>query len=402
MRNRKLFTRRNFVKSGIASAGLGIVVKPSLFCNDIPVETLEAPCPIPLNNILTEYLQIEKKYGHGLKEIIINDEESWEDKRLSILRRSNLILGEAPRVTSKEILPEIVTEVQRDGYRELKIQFPSGTSDIIKGFLLIPDNTIASSPKPAIIALHSTGPGASQTIGLTPKKGRTYGMELAQRGYVVLAIDVISAGERIYPGYQPYYTNEFYNLFPHWSAMGKMIYDHKKGLDYLCSLDFVDTDRLGCIGHSLGGYNSFFLQAFDKRIKAAVSSCGLSTMGKSNNPYQFARDDWFVHFNPVCRDYIRSGMIPCDMHEIMALCAPRPFFNYSAKQDAVYYPSSGNEEGNFDEWWQTNDMALNQVSKVYEIYGKSDNFRREETDGGHDFPDDIREKAYDWLDSKLR
>jgi hypothetical protein len=226
-------------------------------------------------------------------------------------------------------------------------------------------------------------------------------MELAQRGYVVLAIDVISAGERIYPGYESYYTNEFYNLFPHWSAMGKMIFDHKKGLDYLCSLDFVDANRLGCIGHSLGGYNSFFLQAFDKRIKAAVSSCGLSTMGKSNNPYQFARDDWFVHFNPVCREYIRSGMIPCDMHEIMALCAPRPFFNYSAKRDAIYEPSSGQEEGNFEDWWQSVDEALSQVARVYEIFGKSDHLIREESDGGHDFPEDIREKAYRWLDNML-
>ena len=55
----------------------------------------------------------------------------------------------------------------------------------------------------------------------------------------------------------------------------------------------------------------------------------------------------------------------------------------------------------FDDWWQTIDKALNQVSKVYEIYEKSDNFRREETDGGHDFPEDIREKAYRWLDKRL-
>ncbi|MFH0758105.1 MAG: alpha/beta hydrolase family protein [Bacteroidota bacterium] len=401
MNNKKLFTRRNFVKSGITTAGLGIVVKPSFCGNNYQVETFKAPGPIPLNNILADYLQVEDTYGHGLMEITIKNTESWEDKRRSILRRSELMLGEAPRVTSSDILPEVVAEVQRNGYKELKIQFPSGTGDLIKGFLLIPDNTTSLSPKPAIIALHSTGPGASQTAGLTPKKNLSYGMELAQRGYVVLAIDVISAGERIYPGYESYYTNEFYKLFPHWSAMGKMIFDHKKGLDYLCNLDFVDANRLGCIGHSLGGYNSFFLQAFDKRIKAAVSSCGLSTMGKSNNPYQFARDDWFVHFNPLCREYIRSGMIPCDMHEIMALCAPRPFFNYSAKRDSIYDPSSGDEEGDFDDWWQTVDEALNQVAKVYEIYGKPDNLIREVSDGGHDFPEEIREKAYRWLDNML-
>jgi hypothetical protein len=226
-------------------------------------------------------------------------------------------------------------------------------------------------------------------------------MELAQRGYVVLAIDVISAGERVYPGFDSYYTNEFYNTFPHWSAMDKMIYDHKKGVDFLCSLDIVNPNRLGCIGHSLGGYNSYFLQAFDLRIKAAVSSCGFSPMGESNNPYQFARNDWFVHFNPICREYIRTGMIPCDMHEIMALCAPRHLFNYSAKKDEVYYPSSTHNNGDFEKWNHTVNKALNQVSKVYEILGVPDRFISVQDDGGHDFPMDVRKVAYRWLDKCL-
>ena len=397
----KLFSRRNFVKSGIAAAGLSIIGKPSFCATDCPVDTLKPPGPIPLNDIFADYQQVTKKYASGLMKVTICDKESWESKRLTILRRSRMMLGEAPQVSKDVIEPDVLAETQREGYMEVKVQFPSGTGDMIKGYLLIPNNTTVLSPRPAIIALHSTGPGASQTVGLTPKENRCYGMELAQRGYVVLAIDVISAGERVYPGYDPYYTNEFYEIYPRWSAMDKMICDHKKGLDYLCSLNIVDPHRLGCIGHSLGGYNSFFLQAFDSRIKAAVSSCGFSPMGRSNMPYQFARDDWFVHFNPICRDYIRAGMIPCDMHEIMALCAPRPLFNYSGKKDAIYFPSYANPDNDFTEWWQTVDMALDQVSRIYEILGKADHFVRIDGEGGHDFPPDVREKAYCWLDKWL-
>lgn len=396
-----MFSRRKFLKSSITVAGIGAIGINPVSATDCPAESLTAPGPIPLNNILIDYRQLIEKYGQGLKKVSICDKENWEIKRLSILRRSGTILGEAPPMADNGINPVILEETPRDGYKELRLQFPSGNGDMITGYLLIPDGSTSSFPRPAIIALHSTGPGARQTVGLDPKENRSYGMELAQRGYVVLATDVISAGARIYKGYEPYYTNEFYNEYPRWSAMDKMIHDHKKGLDYLCSLAIVDSDRLGCIGHSLGGYNSFFLQAFEPRIKAAVSSCGFSTMGGSSSPYQFARDDWFAHFNPACRDFISSGIIPCDIHEIMALCAPRPLFNYSAKQDAVYYPPAARKDNSFDEWWQSVDMALSQVKKVYELHGAADNFVHVESDGGHDFPADVKDKAYPWLDKYL-
>jgi dienelactone hydrolase len=395
------FSRRSFFKSGLAAVGAGILSNSSVYGTDCPVDILNPPGPIPLNDLLSDYRQITEKWGHGLKKITICDKEGWESKRSSILERARLMLGEAPQVQYDDFKTDVLSETKREGFTQKKVQFPSGTGDMIKGYLLTPDNTSTSSPRAAIMALHSTGPGATQTVGLTPIEGRCYGMELAQRGYVVLAIDTIAAGERVYPGYDPYYTNEFYKTYPRWSAMDKMIYDHKKGLDYLCSLDFVDPDRLGCIGHSLGGYNSFFLQAFESRIKAAVSSCGLSPMGQSIMPYQFARDDWFIHFNPLCRNYIRAGMIPCDMHEVMALCAPRPLFNYSAKRDAVYFPKMGQTDSDFNEWWHTVDQALTQVSRIYEILGTPDSFARIETDGGHDFPHDIREEAYSWLDKWL-
>ena len=89
------------------------------------------------------------------------------------------------------------------------------------------------------------------------------------------------------------------------------------------------------------------------------------------------------------------------MHEVMALCAPRPLFNYSAKQDAIYYPTAAQKGNNFSEWWNTVDEALNQVSKIYEIHGAADRFVRVERDGGHDFPPEVREAAYRWLDKWL-
>ncbi len=400
MTTQKKLSRRNFMKSSIAAGGFGILSTTPFMAADCPSVSVKAPGPIPVNPILTDLRQENEKFGFGLRKVEICDREAWKSKRESILQRSKIMLGEPPQTNDIPFDLQVSEENRRDGYTEKKVQFNSNTEDTITGFLLVPDGASASSPRPAIMALHSTGPGAKQTVGLEPREGRSYGKELAQLGYVVLATDVISAGERIYPGYDSYNTNEFYKKFPHWSAMGKMIADHKKGLDYLCQSDIVDPERIGCIGHSLGGYNSFFLQAFDPRIKAAVSSCGLSPMGGTNSPYQFARNDWFVHFNPYCREFIRSGMVPCDMHEIMALCAPRPFFNYSARKDAVYTHAS-NGKPDFESWWETVDSVLHQVGGVYDLLGASAHFVRTETDGGHDFPADVRKQAYAWLGKQL-
>ena len=89
------------------------------------------------------------------------------------------------------------------------------------------------------------------------------------------------------------------------------------------------------------------------------------------------------------------------MHEVMALCAPRPLFNYSAKKDEVYFPTTVHQKDDYSNWWQTIDMALNQVSNLYDILGVPENFIRVDKDGGHDFPPDVREEAYHWMDKQL-
>ena len=48
------------------------------------------------------------------------------------------------------------------------------------------------------------------------------------------------------------------------------------GVDYLETRPEVDTDRIGVIGHSLGGQEATWLTWFDHRIKAGASSCGFS------------------------------------------------------------------------------------------------------------------------------
>ena len=42
----------------------------------------------------------------------------------------------------------------------------------------------------------------------------------------------------------------------------------------------VDPERIGVIGHSLGGHNSLFVATFDERLKAVVTSSGFNSFAK--------------------------------------------------------------------------------------------------------------------------
>ena len=101
--------------------------------------------------------------------------------------------------------------------------------------------------------------------GQGPLANRSYARELAQRGYVVIAPD--------YPGFGDLRDYDF-KTDRYESGTMKSIFDNIRCIDLLQSRIDVDPDRIGAIGHSLGGHNALFTGAFDKRLKVIVSSCG--------------------------------------------------------------------------------------------------------------------------------
>ncbi len=345
---------------------------------------------LPLSDLLSELVPADEISGGPARRVQIQDSLAWLSKRESILRRAALLLGAGPEISGPLDI-HLGQPVQREGFSEQEFDINSGSGDRVTGYLLVPDGASARSPRPAIMALHGTiEGGAAVTVGrLRSRENRYYGEELARRGYVVLAPDVITSGKRVSPGREEFDTGEFDSQFPQWSAMGKMLSDHMRCVDCLCTLEYVDSTRIGVIGHSLGGYNAFFLQGFDRRVRAGVSSCGFVTIGDSDYPFRFARDRWFVHF-PRLRDFVRAGVAPLDMHEVLALCAPRPFFNYSARQDHIF-PD-----------FQAIEPPLAQVASLYVLLGAPERFEREWGEGDHDFPPAVREKAYRFLDSWLK
>jgi dienelactone hydrolase len=169
----------------------------------------------------------------------------------------------------------------------------------------------------------------------------------------------------------------------------KGIWNHMRAVDLLQALAEVDPDRIGCIGHSLGGHNTLFLAAFDARVKAMVSSCGFNSFFK----YSGGNLTGWSHrgYMPRIADVYGCDpkRMPFDFPEIVAALAPRPLFVNAPMNDSNFELS-----GVVD--------CVTAARPVYELLGAKDGLVAVHPAGGHDFEPEVREAAYRFLDAALK
>lgn len=321
----------------------------------------------------------------------IHTSEQWATKKKDIYKAWMSLLGDLPERPA--VRYKIISETNLPDHVRKKIVFNTIYNDSVSAFLLIPNTKKDRKRKyPAILALQPTNELGKTSVATPVKEyneNRYYGYELVSRGYIVLAPDDLTSGERVYPGHQPFRSAPFYEQYPHWTIMAKTLADHMQALDLLSQLDDVESDRIGAIGVSFGGYNSFFLSSVDPRIKAVASICGLSPFTGDPTPYRWGIRDWYTHF-PKITSYLENDEIPFEYNEIVALSAPIPMFFYAAQNDVI-----------FPHWKQIAE-TLNDVYQFYRWLGYADRFQYSIGPGGHDFPPEIRKWAYDFLDQHLK
>jgi pimeloyl-ACP methyl ester carboxylesterase len=243
---------------------------------------------------------------------------------------------------------------------------------------------------PGIVALHGTYPqGKERVAGLVDNPDKAYLDHLCRRGYVVIAPDHFVAGDRI-PPEGPYDTTRFYQKHPEWTAVGKFTYEHSIAVDVLQSLDEVDPERIGALGHSLGGHGTFFLAAYDERVKASACNCGASFFRHNPDVEAWARDHWYVYFKHIRPGLLEGNLPPIDFHEIIALIAPRAFLDLSALNDGN--PLTQRQRV----------LMLMKVMDVYELEGVPQNFAFYVHGRGHSVEHESRELMYAWMDTHLK
>ncbi len=195
----------------------------------------------------------------------------WEQRRAEIRRGMEAVMGRLPGQEKRVPLDvEIEEEVDGGTFVRRLITYVSEPGCRTPAYLLIPKETLSGMKQaPGVLVLHGTDNkvGHGVVVGLGNAKSRGSAVELAERGYVVLAPN--------YPLLAKYQ--------PDLKALGwesgtlKAVWENIRGLDLLESLPFVAGKKFGTVGHSLGGHNSVYTAVFDPRLVAVVSSCGLDS-----------------------------------------------------------------------------------------------------------------------------
>jgi dienelactone hydrolase len=311
----------------------------------------------------------------------------WQKRRLEILAGMQRVMGPLPGAQQRCPLDAQVTEeVDCGDYVRRSVSYSSEPGSRVPAYLLVPKRALTDSIKaPAVLALHQThSAGQKVVVGLGNSTNDEYGVDLARRGFVVLA---------------PPYTM-LANYWPDLKALGyqsgtmKSIWDNVRGLDYLSTLPFVKTNGFGAIGHSLGGHNGIYTAVFDERIKVVISSCGLDSFvdyfGGDPQVWKPERGWCQVRYMPALTNYAgRLTEIPFDFHELIGAVAPR-----------VCFISAPLGDTNFK--WRSVDEIAKAARPVYELYGAPQHLQIAHPDCVHLFPAEIREKAYRLLEENLR
>lgn len=305
----------------------------------------------------------------------------WEKRRQEIVKGMEAVMGPLPE--RKNLLPfdiKLLETIETESFERRKVSLVMEKRHRVYAYLFIPKPLEKGQKVVAMLALHQTHPGGKEdSAGLSEDNDRSYGLELAKRGYVVLAPDYPSFGDD--KDYD--FKNDRYV-----SGTMKGIFNHMRCVDYLGTLEMVDPERIGVIGHSLGGHNAMFVGVFDTRLKVMVSSCGWTPF---HDYYSGNIKGWaFERYMPRLRNIYKldPDLVPFDFYEVIGALAPRAFFSVSPLYD-----------DNFDVVGVK--KAIPVAAEVYKLFGVTDRLQVRYPDCYHNFPPEMRQEAYRFIDRIL-
>ena len=310
---------------------------------------------------------------------------------------------------------EVLGEEQRDGYKAQKIAFNINAYSRITAYLLIPEG---KGPFPTVNALHDHGAhlfiGKEKMIRpfFTPEEqdapakqalcqeilddadawarqlydSQYVGDYLAKHGYVVFSADAPMWGER---GRKEGVDRNKYDLIAgNMMMLGRdlsafMTYDDISSTEFLASLPMVDTERIGCVGCSMGAYRSWMLSALSDRIKAGASICWMiTTDAQLTRRFGRKENGGFANCIPGLRQYL-------DYPHIASLACPKPMLFINGTKDKLF-PVPGVKD------------AFSEMHQVWKSQGADNLLDTELWDIPHSCGLKAQEKMLEFLDKNLK
>lgn len=330
-------------------------------------------------NSLYRYLTQQAYDQLGIREKKINEISSlgeWQGRQKFI--SSALLESAGPFPQKTPLNPRITRTIEKKDYRVQHIIFESVPGFYVTSSLYLPAGMKKNSKLPCIIYCSGhSGDGYRSDVY------QHVILNLVKKGFIVFAFDPVGQGERLeyydqdakksvlggptsehsYPGAQAFLTGS--------SQARYMIWDGIRAVDYLLTRKEVDPSRIGITGRSGGGTQSAFIAAYDDRIYAAAPENYITNYKRLLQTIgpQDAEQNIF--------NFISRGL---DHPDFLIVRAPKPALMITTSNDM--FSMQGVRE------------TENEVSRIYESFGKPGNFSRVEDDAPHASTKKNREAMY--------
>jgi dienelactone hydrolase len=251
-------------------------------------------------------------------------------------RTAFLKLIDRPRVS---LAPEREAPQEKDGLIHAAFSFAVEAGQRVPGRLV--KSPAGSGRRPVVIVLHGTGG--------TKESQLPFMIELARAGFIAVAIDGRYHGARSKAGKG---SAEYVDAIRRAFRTGRehpfffdTVWDVMRLVDDLETCDDVDPRRIGLIGFSKGGIETYLAAAVDPRIAVAVPCIGVqsfrwaiehdawqSRIGTVQAAFDAAAKDAGVQQPGAefVRTFCARGR---DLHELHALIAPRPLLSINGEID---------------------------------------------------------------------
>jgi hypothetical protein len=296
----------------------------------------------------------------------------WEAYRIKL---KNEIISKAG-IRIDHGLPLNVKEtgsIRMKGYTIKNITFQTRPGIYATANLYIPDG---QGPFPGVINM--LGHWTKGKIDPTGPQG--VGHTLALNKYVCLTIDPWGAGERStrHGEFEYHGANLGASLMNIGETLlGIQVSDNMRGVDLLCSLPYVDRDKIGATGASGGGNQTMWFAAMDERVKAAVPVVSVGSF-----------ESYIMRSNCIC-ELLIDGLTFTEEAGVLALANAIMPSNHQKDSNPTFFPS---------EMLRTYNNAL----KVFKMMGKEENISYRIFDLTHGYMAQDREAMLGWFDLQLK
>ncbi|MBN1591378.1 MAG: acetylxylan esterase [Pirellulales bacterium] len=276
------------------------------------------------------------KYTPRTKQQAVAWQRALRPRLFRLLRMDDLVARKTPIPFG----PKIVSSKREKGYLLQEVEINSTPTRRMKIMLTVPTDLEGRLPAVVCIAGHG---GTRRSCYDSDDYYRRFARVLAESGYVTISTDV--GQHKIHEKGR--------------ALMGERLWDLMRCVDFLASLDRVDSRRIGCAGLSLGGEMAMWLGAMDERVRATVSAGFLTKMD------QMEQDHCMCWKFPGLRELV-------DYADIYSLTAPRALLCQNGlKEPASQFPVPLARE------------ALAEIELIYADFGQPENVALAVHEGGH-------------------